>query len=150
MVLDLMIHDLEIVLHIVRSPVREFHAVGVPVLSRSEDIANARLIFENRCVANITASRISPERMRKIRMFLPDAYVSLDYMAQAGKLHRRVGDGIEMEDVPIEKGDPLANELSAFVSCVASHDQPVVSGRHASEALRLAVAITQAIAETGV
>jgi predicted dehydrogenase len=148
-VLDLMIHDIEIVLHLVRSPVKEFHAVGVSVLSPSEDIANVRLIFENQCVANLTASRISPERMRKIRIFLTDAYVSLDYQEQAGKVHRRVGNAIEVESVPVEKGEPLARELSSFVSCVASRNQPVVSGRHASEALRLAMAITQWIAETG-
>jgi predicted dehydrogenase len=84
-VLDLMIHDLEIILHLVRSPVDTIDAVGVPVLSRGEDIANARLRFENGCVANITSSRISPERMRKIRVFQEDAYLSLDYQAQTGE-----------------------------------------------------------------
>src|SRR5205807_828798 len=81
-VLDLMIHDLEIILHLVRSPVQNIDAIGVPVLSRSEDIANARIRFENGCVANVTSSRISPERMRKIRVFQQDAYLSLDYEKQ--------------------------------------------------------------------
>jgi predicted dehydrogenase len=146
-VLDLMIHDLEIVLHLVKSKVKEFHAVGVSVLSPTADIANARLIFENGCVANVTASRISPERMRKLRVFLSDAYVSLDYQEQAGKVYRAAAEGILMEDVPIEKREPLSSELESFVSCVATRDQPVVSGRHASDALKLAVEITQFIAE---
>ena len=89
-VLDLMIHDLEVILHFVRSPLWSIDAVGVPVLSRSEDIANARLHFEDGCVANITASRISPERMRKIRIFQEDAYLSLDYQNQGGEIYRRV------------------------------------------------------------
>ena len=83
-VLDLMIHDIEVLLHLVQSKVVDFHAVGIPVLSPSEDIANVRLQFENGCVANITASRISPEQMRKIRVFYEDAYISLDYQAQEG------------------------------------------------------------------
>jgi predicted dehydrogenase len=87
-VLDLMIHDLEIILHLVRSPVKQVRAVGVPVLSPTEDIANVRILFENGCVANITSSRISPERMRKIRVFLSDAYISLDYQNQSGELFR--------------------------------------------------------------
>ena len=87
-VLDLMIHDIEIILHLVRSPVRSVDAVGVPVLSRSEDIANARLRFENGCVANMTVSRVSPERLRKLRVFQEDAYLSLDYQAQEGFIYR--------------------------------------------------------------
>lgn len=144
-VLDLMIHDIEVILHLVQSPVQDFHAVGIPVLSRTEDIANARLIFENGCVANLTASRISPERMRKIRVFLPDAYISLDYFNQEGTAHRTTASGIVQEDVPIEKGEPLIRELSSFVECVARRNQPVVSGEHASEALRLAVDIQRLI-----
>ena len=89
-VLDLMIHDLEVILHFVRSPLWSIDAVGVPVLSETEDIANARLHFEDGCVANVTASRISPERMRKIRIFQEDAYLSLDYQNQSGEIYRRV------------------------------------------------------------
>lgn len=142
-VLDLMIHDLEIILHLVGSPVREIRAVGVPVLSDSEDIANVRLQFENSCIANVTASRISPERMRKIRVFTQDAYFSLDYQNQAGELFRKVGNRIEREEVPIEKGEPLALELRAFMDCVRRRDRPIVSGEHAAEALKLAVQITR-------
>lgn len=142
-VLDLMIHDLEVILHLVGSRVAEIRAVGVPVLSPSEDIANVRLQFENGCVANVTASRISPEKMRKIRVFLSDAYVSLDYQSQSGEVYRKTGTGIAREEVPVEKGEPLAHELRACADCVARRDEPVVSGEHASEALRLAVEITQ-------
>lgn len=146
-ILDLMIHDLELILHLVRSKVKAIHAVGVPVLSRSEDIANVRLQFENGCIANVTASRISPEKMRKIRMFLDSAYLSLDYQAQSGEIYRLTPAGIQREEVPIEKGEPLANELRSFVRCVAERGKPVVSGEHAAEALRLAVRIHQRIRE---
>ncbi len=147
-VLDLMIHDLEIILHLVGSKVKDIRAVGVPVLSPSEDIANVRLLFESGCVANITASRISAERMRKIRVFIPDAYISLDYQNQAGELFRLIEKKkITREEIPIQKGEPLANELKSFVNCVASRDRPVVSGEHAAEALRLAAEICRRVRE---
>ena len=146
-VLDLMIHDLEVILHLVRSPVKAIHAVGIPVLSPTEDIANVRLVFENGCVANITASRISPEKLRKIRTFFPDCYVSLDYQEQSGEIYRKDGPAITREKIAIERGEPLANELRAFVLCVAQRGQPVVSGAHAAEALKLAVAIVRRIRE---
>jgi predicted dehydrogenase len=144
-ILDLMIHDLEVILHLVRSKVVDIRAVGVPILSKSEDIANARLRFENGCIANVTASRISTEKQRKIRMFLPDAYVSLDYQNQTGKILRKKLLGISKEDIPIHKDEPLARELRSFVDCVRTHGTPVVDGAHAAEALKLAVAITQSI-----
>jgi predicted dehydrogenase len=147
-VLDLMIHDLEIILHLVRSEVRELHAAGVAVLSPSEDIANARLCFENGCIANVTASRISQEPTRKIRVFQEDTYVSLDYLNQDGKLCRRSAAGIAVEPVPIEKGEPLAAELAAFVDCVRRRSEPLVSARHASRALRLAADVCRCIRET--
>ncbi len=148
-VLDLMIHDLEIILHLVRSPVKEIRAIGVPVLSPSEDIANVRLSFANGCVANVTASRISMERTRKIRVFQPDAYVSLDYEKQSGHIYRKQGAAISRANVPIEKGEALFNELQSFVRSVLSHRQPVVSGRHAAEALKLAAAICHQIRQGG-
>ena len=144
-ILDLMIHDLEIILHLVQSKVVDIRAVGVPILSKTEDIANVRLRFENGCIANVTASRISMERQRKIRMFLPDAYVSLDYQEQTGKILRKKLLGIEKKDIPIHKGEPLALELRSFVDCVRNRTAPVVSGEHAAEALKLAVAICQSI-----
>lgn len=144
-VLDLMIHDLEVILHLVRSPVREIHAIGIPVLSPSEDIANVRLTFENDCVANVTTSRISPEPMRKIRIFQEDTYISLDYQKQAGEVYRKTAQGIERGKAPIEKGEPLPHELASFVECVRTRREPVVSGRQAAEALKLAVDICQHI-----
>jgi predicted dehydrogenase len=146
-VLDLMIHDLEVILHLVRSPVREIHAVGVPVLSPSEDIANVRLTFENGCVANVTTSRISVENVRKIRVFQEDAYISLDYQRQAGEIYRRAANRIEKSRVPIEKDDALFNELASFVDCVRNKSSPVVSGEKAAEALYLAAEICRHIRE---
>jgi predicted dehydrogenase len=145
-VLDLMIHDLEIILHLVRSPVQAIDAVGVPVLSRGEDIANARLRFENGCVANITSSRISPEQMRKIRVFQEDAYLSLDYQNQSGEIHRRTPDGITREEVEIEREEPLKRQLASFIECAHSGRAPKVSGFQAAAALELAVEITKRIA----
>jgi len=144
-VLDLMIHDLEIIMHLVRSPVQMIDAVGVPVLSRREDIANARLRFENGCVANITSSRISPERMRKIRVFQEDAYLSLDYQNQSGEIYRKVGAGIERAEVEIEKEEPLKRQLLSFIECARAGLQPKVSGFEATAALELAVGITKRI-----
>jgi predicted dehydrogenase len=145
-VLDLMIHDLEIILHLVRSPVQSIDAVGVPVLSRGEDIANARLRFENGCVANITSSRISPERMRKIRVFQEDAYLSLDYEKQAGEIYRRDAGKITRNKVEIEREEPLKRQLAAFIECASTGREPRVSGFQATAALELAVEITKRIA----
>jgi len=144
-VLDLMIHDLEIILHLVRSPVQTMDAVGVPVLSRGEDIANARIRFENGCVANITSSRISPEQMRKIRVFQEDVYLSLDYQNQTGEMYRRTAEGLTKEEVEIEREEPLKRELAAFLECAATGRAPRVSGFQAAAALELAVEITKRI-----
>jgi predicted dehydrogenase len=144
-VLDLMIHDLEIILHLVRSPVETIDAVGVPVLSRGEDIANARLRFENGCVANVTSSRISPESMRKIRVFQEDAYLSLDYQNQSGEIYRREGGTIVRGEVEIEREEPLKQQLAAFVECARTGRAPKVSGFQATAALELAVEITKRI-----
>lgn len=145
-VLDLMIHDLEIILHLVRSPVQNIDAVGVPVLSRSADIANARLRFENGCIANVTSSRISPERMRKVRVFQEDVYLSLDYENQTGEIYRRADGKIARAEVEIEHGEPLKRELAAFVECAKTGREPKVSGFQATAALELAVEITKRIA----
>jgi predicted dehydrogenase len=142
-VLDLMIHDLEVILHFVRSPVQSIDAVGVPVLSRSEDIANARLRFENGCVANVTSSRISPERMRKIRVFQEDAYLSLDYQNQCGEIYRRAGGRITRDKVQIEPEEPLKRQLTSFIECASTGREPRVSGFQATAALELAVEITK-------
>ncbi|MBU6399356.1 MAG: Gfo/Idh/MocA family oxidoreductase [Verrucomicrobia bacterium] len=171
-VLDLMIHDLDVVLAFVKSPVTSVDAVGIPVLSASEDIANARLRFANGCVANLTASRISPERMRKIRVFSGGAttsYVSLDYRAQEGFIYRIAradepssplwkkllaakdativsefaGKRIVREPVPLAKEEPLRLELESFIDCAQARRTPLVSGESAQRALDLALAITE-------
>ncbi len=146
-VLDLMIHDLEVILHLVPSPIRELHAVGLPVLSSTEDIANVRILFADGCVANVTSSRITPEPIRKFRVFLEDAYVSLDYRKQTGEIRRKSPMGITREAVPIEKGEPLANELRAFARCVMTRDEPMVTGAQAARALQLAAEITRRVRE---
>ena len=173
-VLDLMIHDLDVVLAFVDSPVKEVDGVGVPVLSASEDIANARLKFENGCVANLTVSRVSPERMRKIRVFSggeTTSYVSLDYQKQEGYIYRIAADGAEesslwqkllhakdsaivsefggkkvvREPVPIAKDEPLKLELQHFVECVRERQTPKVSGEAGRQALEVALVITRQI-----
>lgn len=146
-VLDLMIHDLEIILHLVQSPVEQIDAVGIPVLTRREDIANARIRFANGCVANVTASRISPEKMRKLRVFQSDAYLSLDYQDQSGWIYRKDGFEIRREEVRVEKDEPLKLELAAFVECAAGGLKPVVSGQEGAAALDIALAITRIIEE---
>lgn len=144
-VLDLMIHDIEIVLHLVKSPLVSIDAVGIPVLMRREDIANARLKFANGCIANLTTSRVSPEKMRKIRVFQPDCYLSLDYQDQSGWLYRKDASQIVREPVQIEKDEPLKLEIAAFVECARQGVRPMVSGREGAEALRIALHITDQI-----
>ncbi len=150
-VLDLMIHDLEIILHLVKSEIASIDAVGIPVLTKREDIANARLRFRNGCVANLTTSRISPERMRKIRVFQDDAYLSLDYQNQTGEIIRKafLGLGIKKEPVKIEKDEPLRLELAAFAECARLGRHPQVGGQEAAAALELALQITQLIEGSG-
>jgi predicted dehydrogenase len=142
-ILDLMIHDIEVVLHLVKSPITSIDAVGVSVLSKTEDIANARLHFENGCVANITASRISPERMRKIRVFQGDCYLSLDYQEQSGQMYWKGENSIEKGDVPVEKGEPLMRELESFVAAVSRGETPAVTGQQGMAALEVALKITE-------
>ncbi len=146
-VLDLMIHDLEIILHLVRSPVVSIDPVGIPVLSRGEDIANVRLHFANGCVANLTASRISRDRVRKIRVFQEDAYLSLDYQKQSGYILRLNEKEIKRKRVRVVKGEPLARELAAFIDCARTGIQPRVTGHEAAAALELALKITKQIQE---
>jgi len=147
-VMDLMIHDLEIILHLVKSPIKNIDAVGIAVLSKGEDIANARIRFENGCIANITTSRISPEKMRKIRVFQDDAYLSLDYQNQAGEIYRKVKSQITREAIPIAKEEPLKRQLSAFIEAVQNHSTPIVSGEQAAGALDVATHILAEIAKS--
>jgi predicted dehydrogenase len=147
-ILDLMIHDIDIILSLVQSPVSEVHAVGVPVLTDRVDIANARLQFASGCVANVTASRVSADRVRKIRVFQADTYISLDYATQEITLYRRLPADrashppqlprIVKEDVAVEKEEPLRLELLSFLNAVRHRTRPEVSGEEAVEALRVA------------
>ena len=144
-VLDVMIHDIEIVLHLVKSPLIDVDSIGIPVLTKREDIANARLKFENGCIANITASRVSPEKLRKIRVFQSESYLSLDYQEQSGWIYRKDGMQIVREEVQVEKDEPLKCELAAFVECARQGKRPVVTGQEGTEALRIALQITEQI-----
>jgi predicted dehydrogenase len=146
-VFDLMIHDLDVVLSIVGSEVDSIEAVGVPVLTGRVDIANARLRFANGCIANMTASRISRDRVRKIRFFQPAAYLSIDYSAQ--KIERWTlvtGQGpkpaIEGGEIQVENEEPLKRELADFVDAVVSGRAPKVTGFDGRWALELAQMIT--------
>ena len=150
-VFDLMIHDLDVVLSLVKSDVDSIEAVGVPVLTGRVDIANARLRFANGCIANLTASRISRDRVRKIRFFQPMAYLSIDYAAQKVELWRLVkGKGgepsIEGGDVDVANEEPLKRELADFVDAVVSRRAPVVTGQDGRRALALAEAIAARMA----
>ena len=144
-VLDLMIHDIDIVLGLVDSPLKKVEAVGVPVLTEFEDIANARLNFKNGCVCNLTASRVSDEWMRKIRIFLKNAYISLDYKNEEAFIYRKNASGITKDPLPIEKEQPLKKELSAFIECVRQNKEPLVSGPVGRQALAVALAIQKLI-----
>ncbi|HEY4719507.1 MAG TPA: gfo/Idh/MocA family oxidoreductase, partial [Candidatus Methylomirabilis sp.] len=138
----------DIILSLVKSPVTQVRAVGVPVLTDRVDIANARLEFASGCVANVTASRVSVEPVRKIRVFQPDTYISLDYAKQEISLYRRLpGDPtshppqppqIVREEVVVEKEEPLRLELASYLGSVRERTRPEVSGEEAVEALRVA------------
>ena len=144
-VLDLMIHDLDILLWLVKNPVRRVEAVGVRVLTPFEDIANARITFQNGAVANLTASRISKEAMRKFRIFQPDAYVSIDFLGQAVDLFRCRQGQISHEQMTISGEEPLKAELASFLDAAQTRNTPPVSGPQAREALALALKITRLI-----
>ncbi len=144
-VLDIMIHDIDIVLGLVNSPLEKVESVGINVLTSLEDIANARLTFKNGCIANLTASRISDEIMRKIRIFQENTYISLDYKNAEANVYRKLADKITKERLPIEKEQPLQKELASFVDCVANKKEPLVTGVVAREALAVALTIQNQI-----
>jgi predicted dehydrogenase len=148
-VLDLMIHDIDIILTLVKAPVTAVSAVGVPVISEQVDIANARIEFASGCVANLTASRVSGERLRKIRVFQRDTYFVLDYASQELHLFRPAPISgpdrarLTRVDIPVARAEPLRQELEDFVDSVRSRRPPMVSG----EAGRQAVAVAARIIE---
>ena len=144
-VMDLMIHDIDIILGLASSKVSEVRSVGVKVLTPMEDIANARVTFENGCVCNLTASRVSDEVTRKIRIFLEDAYISLDYVKQEAFIYKKHRKLISKHSLPIEKEEPLKKELESFIDCVQNNTKPIVSGVEGRDALMLALEITNQI-----
>ena len=148
-VLDLMIHDLQIVSAFVGRPVREIRAAGVPVLTPKLDIANARLEFDGGCVANLTASRVSTEKVRKCRVFAPSMYISIDMQAQSVSAVRLVRDGGRPEmhpvPVPVSREEPLARELADFRRAVVDGTRPLVSGEDGRDALALAERVVAAV-----
>lgn len=150
-ILDVMIHDIDIILNFVKSEIESVDAVGIPIITDKVDIANARIKFQNGCVANVTASRVSKERMRKIRFFQHDAYISIDYAHQHMAVFKKVSgkDGalpqIVEEDMKIEKSDTLLEEAKAFVDCVISRKSPLVSGEDGRRALEVAQRIQEKI-----
>jgi predicted dehydrogenase len=151
-ILDLMIHDIDIILTLIPSEVTEVRAVGVPVLSENLDIANARLAFANGAVANITASRVSRERLRKLRVFQPEMYLSLDFQTQELVVARRVfgrssdlppKPEITLERLVLEKGEPLKEELSGFIDSVRTRRTPRVVGEEGRRALAVALEVVE-------
>jgi len=148
-VLDLMIHDLDIIATLVQSDLTTVEAVGVPILSEQADIANARVKFQNGCIANITASRVSMSPVRKIRIFQPDAYISIDFHASRIQIFRLDRSGphpeIAAEQIEIAKGDALEAEIRAFVHCVRTRERPLVSGIEGRAALAMAERVREAL-----
>ncbi|MGE5359942.1 MAG: Gfo/Idh/MocA family protein [Bacteroidales bacterium] len=147
-VFDLMIHDLDVVLALVRSEVEAIDSVGVPVLTDRVDIANARLRFANGCIANLTASRISRDRVRKIRFFQPDTYVSIDYAEQEVEVYRLVRGGaprpnIEGGQLAVVHEEPLRHEMVDFISAVRTGSTPAVTGEDGRRALVVAARIVE-------
>ncbi len=151
-VMDLMVHELDIIASLVPSEVVKVDAVGIPILTPKIDLANARIEFANGCVANITASRVSGERMRKIRVFQPSEYYSLDYADQQVLMCKLVPPGpgalrpeIIAKPIEVEKREPLLAEIEAFVTAVNMNAEPVVSGAEGRRALALAIEVLDKI-----
>ncbi|MFQ5849142.1 MAG: Gfo/Idh/MocA family oxidoreductase [Candidatus Binatia bacterium] len=147
-VLDLMIHDIDVIASLVRSPVDRVEAVGIPILTDKVDIANARIRFSNGCIANVTSSRVSMKRERKIRFFQPDAYISLDYDQKRAQVYRRPEKGerwgtIRGETLEIQDGDALADEIDSFLESVRTRQLPLVSGEEGLRALEIASMVSE-------
>ena len=147
-VLDLMIHDLDIVLDLVGEMPEEIRAAGISILSDKVDIANVRLAFPGGCVANLTASRVSTERVRKLRLFQPHQYISLDYQKQDAVVFTVSGNQqIGFQPLPVAKDEPLRLEIEAFLEAVRNRSRPPASGEEGLRALEIALAILDKIEE---
>lgn len=147
-VLDLMIHDIDIVLGLTKSKIKDIQALGVKILTKHEDIANARIRFKNGTVCDLTASRVTSDSMRKIRIFQKDCYISIDYMAQEAVISRKIKNKIVSQEIDIKKEAPLEKELLAFVECVRNKKRPIVSGIEAYNALEVAHKILRKLKNT--
>jgi predicted dehydrogenase len=147
-VLDLMIHDLDIVLALVQSELKEIRAAGISILSPKVDIANVRLEFVNGCVANLTASRVSTDKVRKLRLFQPRQYISVDYAKQSAAVFTVGGaEGIGFEQLAVEPGEPLKLQFEHFLDAVESRGKPKLDGRTARKTLEIALAVLAKIEE---
>lgn len=144
-VLDLMIHDIDIVLGLIKQNVVNIEAVGLSTMSAHEDVANVRLIFEDGTIADITASRVTKDVVRKIRIFQEDSYISLDYVNQEVTIFKKTGDKIVKEKVKVKKAEPLKEELESFIECVRTGKRLAVSGVEGRRALAVALAILEKI-----
>lgn len=144
-ILDLMIHDIDIVLSLIKFPIKSIHAIGVNAISSFEDIANVRLTFTNGTVCNLTSSRISDDVLRKIRIFQKNSYISLDYALQKIIMYKKIGKKITKKEISVEKKEPLVEELHSFIHCIKTGKTPIVQGQDAKEALAIALKITKII-----
>ncbi|MBN1870566.1 MAG: Gfo/Idh/MocA family oxidoreductase [Candidatus Omnitrophica bacterium] len=144
-IMDLMIHDIDIILGLIDAEIKDIQAVGVNVLTSLEDIASVRITFENGCVCNLTASRVSDEVMRKIRLFQKDTYISLDYVKQEAFIYKKHQQQILKHSLPIEREEPLKKELEHFIDCIKNNHQPLISGLEGRKALSVALKITKII-----
>ncbi|MDR2779466.1 MAG: Gfo/Idh/MocA family oxidoreductase [Puniceicoccales bacterium] len=144
-VLDLMIHDIGIILRLVKSEIVSIDAIGIRVLSKTEDIANARLRFANGCVADLNVSRVSEKKLREIRIFQPQAYLSMDFTSQSGHLMKVIPEGLTKNEIPIEKEEPLRTEILSFIQCVQNHTKPKTDIHFGKKTLELALKITEII-----
>jgi len=144
-VLDLMIHDIDIVLGLMEQDVVNIEAVGLSTISDYEDVANVRLTFQDGTIADITASRVTKDVVRKMRIFQEDSYVSLDYVTQDAAIFRKTDDKIIKEKIRIKKKDPLKKELKSFIECVRTGKKPIVSGTEGRRALQVALEIIEKI-----
>lgn len=146
-VLDLMIHDIDILLYVVNSPILSIDTIGHQMLSHTEDFANVRIHFENGTVASLTASRMARDRLRKIRVFQQNAYISLDYSRQEALILTKENGKTEYQTIDIKKTDALRDELTEFIDCVRSKGEPSVSGEEGRAALEVALKIQKKIEE---
>ena len=147
-VLDLMIHDLDIVLALARAELKEVRAAGISILSAKVDIANVRLEFDNGCIANLTASRVSTEKVRKLRLFQPRQYISVDYAKQSAAMFTVGGpQGIGFEQLAVESGEPLKLQFDHFLDAVETRNPPKLDGRTARKTLEIALAVLAKIEE---